>query len=292
MPSPQDPARLEPGSYTISQVFDHRQVIQMRRIDVWSGYDAFFATSKEKFDTDKMTLDMLTPIPWEAIYPVYEAGLTVFTGDVNDPSVFLKCPKPRRIEEQDPSWVPNRLLEEARLLEMLAKHPHPNLTEYLGCVVDKGRIVRLAMRRYSNNLCDLLRDQDQLLQSDAARARILDDVAAAAKHLHSLGLAHNDISGANIVLRPDGSGVLIDYDSCLPFGEERLLGGWAGSFIGPGYGAIMFPKSCVECDELSLAVVREYVEKRGRPELMDGWGKLRSIWNGPGDVVEIPRPED
>ncbi|KAK6814583.1 hypothetical protein RU639_009524 [Aspergillus parasiticus] len=42
----------------------------------------------------------------------------------------------------------------------------------------------------------------------------LEGILAAIKHLHSLGLVHNDINSANIMLDEDGTLILIDFDSC------------------------------------------------------------------------------
>lgn len=48
----------------------------------------------------------------------------------------------------------------------------------------------------------------------------LEGILAAIKHLHSLGLVHNDINPANIMLDDDGTFILIDFDSCRAVGES------------------------------------------------------------------------
>jgi serine/threonine protein kinase len=52
--------------------------------------------------------------------------------------------------------------------------------------------------------------------------------------MHSLGLAHNDISPKNVMVREADDGtcspVLIDFDSCGPFGY-RLLSGGSTNFV-------------------------------------------------------------
>ena len=61
---------------------------------------------------------------------------------------------------------------------------------------------------------------------DANRARVyLEDILKGIRHLHSLGLVHNDINPANIMLDNNGTAVLIDFDSCRRVGES--LGGGA-----------------------------------------------------------------
>lgn len=46
------------------------------------------------------------------------------------------------------------------------------------------------------------------------------EILAAIKHLHSLGMVHNDINPANIMLDEDGTLILIDFDSCRYIGES------------------------------------------------------------------------
>ncbi|KNG88761.1 hypothetical protein ANOM_002816 [Aspergillus nomiae NRRL 13137] len=48
----------------------------------------------------------------------------------------------------------------------------------------------------------------------------LEGILAAIRHLHSLGLVHNDINPANIMLDEDGTFILIDFDSCRYIGES------------------------------------------------------------------------
>ena len=42
------------------------------------------------------------------------------------------------------------------------------------------------------------------------------------KHLHSLGLCHNDINPYNVMVKHDKAAVIIDFDACLPIGEAML----------------------------------------------------------------------
>jgi serine/threonine protein kinase len=48
-------------------------------------------------------------------------------------------------------------------------------------------------------------------------------LTAAVEHLHCLGLAHNDINPANILLTEDQMPVLADFNSCHPIGEKLEL---------------------------------------------------------------------
>jgi serine/threonine protein kinase len=47
----------------------------------------------------------------------------------------------------------------------------------------------------------------------------LQELLAAIKHLHSLGIVHNDINPANVMVDHEGTLILIDFDSCRYIGE-------------------------------------------------------------------------
>jgi serine/threonine protein kinase len=53
------------------------------------------------------------------------------------------------------------------------------------------------------------------------------DIRAGARHLHSLGLAHNDLNPTNIAVDGDDDPILLDFGSCRRFGEH-LSGGTNG----------------------------------------------------------------
>ena len=63
--------------------------------------------------------------------------------------------------------------------------------------------------------------------------RILRSLSAGVGHLHRRGLLHRDVSPGNVLVRPDGSGALIDFDQVLP---EEDAGRPALGVVGtPGY---------------------------------------------------------
>ena len=58
-----------------------------------------------------------------------------------------------------------------------------------------------------------------MVDVNTARA-YLEDILTGIQHLHKLGLVHNDINPANIMLDEDGTVILIDFDSCRRVGES------------------------------------------------------------------------
>lgn len=56
------------------------------------------------------------------------------------------------------------------------------------------------------------------------------------RHLHGLGLAHNDISPNNIMMDSENKPIIIDFDSAKPIGEQLVKGGTMIWLLGEGNG--------------------------------------------------------
>lgn len=125
------------------------------------------------------------------------------------------------------------MLNEARIYESILPSLHSNLVIYLGCVVEEGWVVRLALRRYIKSLDDYC--QSEMLDQSTIQWLMdcLDQIEAASEHLHSLGFAHNDISPSNIMFDKTGKSMLIDLDSCAPLGSTLTKGGLVTGWKGP-----------------------------------------------------------
>lgn len=196
-------------------------------------------------------------VPDHDIYPLFETGLTQFCPETwTDRDYFLKGPDVSSNKSGN-DGVARLTLAEARIHQTLAPHPHANLGTFLGCVVYGGRIVRLALPRYVETLSDRVSGPARI--TDEERRACLDGVRSAAAHLHALGYAHNDISASNIMFDSGGEAVLIDLDSCTPIGEKLKKGGVVGGWRGPHYCGRRFERSSVECDELSLQYIQDWL---------------------------------
>lgn len=172
---------------------------------------------------DGDVLSALEPVPPECVHPKFPKGFTKFIIEPEDDLLqwYFKAPsftyddcRPGR------TFVADCVLNEASVLETLKQYPHDNLCSYVGCLVENGYITHLCFRRYPYSL----REFSSQGLSDEQRDTILHGVEAAIKHLHSLGLAHNDVNIDNICVLHSGEPVLVDFDGCLPFGEELLKG--------------------------------------------------------------------
>ena len=206
-------------------------------------------------------LKTMTRIPDEYIYPVFEGHLTEFDPVTSaEHGYFLKKPNIGVHEENE--LVAKLAMAEARTNEALLMHPHPNLGTYLGCIVHKGRLVGLAFPRHVETLSERM---DRARKTRSCQFTIdqgqvwMDSIQSAARHLNSLGYAHNDISACNIMFDRNDVPVLIDLDSCTPLGEKLAKGGVVGGWRGPLNSQEEFKESSVECDELSIRFVRAWL---------------------------------
>jgi serine/threonine protein kinase len=138
---------------------------------------------------------------------------------------FIKRPQAHcLLDRYQAPLVPRILLDEVNILEQLMKNPHPNIVSYHGCVVNRGHITGIALDRLPKVLDHrFLHDASGLDEQVFERG-----LRSAIEHIHSLGLAHNDLNPSNIGLNEQDHPVIIDWGSCKGFGEELLSAGTPG----------------------------------------------------------------
>jgi serine/threonine protein kinase len=141
-------------------------------------------------------------------------------------AVFVKTPSLLAYIDGD---LEKRITREVETCEILRKNPHPNIATYYGCNQDHGRVSGLCFKRYTSTLLQAVNPQclNKAAFLSSGRELVtgsiksgLQGLLAAIKHLHLLGLVHNDINPANIMLDEDGALILIDFDSCRCIGES------------------------------------------------------------------------
>ena len=168
-------------------------------------------------------------MPIDAYSPLLESTLTV----LDPPPVDCYIKRPRLISYDRvrnsacPAQVSDDLLAEAKTCEILKHHLHPNLARYLGCQVRNGRITGLCFARYKQTLMERANRRNHMKRSYTGSGwasndcnRYMDDIERGVRHLHSLGLVHNDINPANIMFDDEGRPVIIDFGSCRPIGQS------------------------------------------------------------------------
>jgi serine/threonine protein kinase len=151
-------------------------------------------------------------------------GRAVSLLPANDEGTYIKQPKlTTYYNSEDQNVLVDLLLQEVYVLEHLKCHPHPNIGQYRGCVMNRGHIVGNALKRYYQTLERRVKDGrkfDGNLRSES--------VSSAIQHLHSLGYAHNDLNPTNITVDQEDKPFLIDFGSCQPFGEDLITTGTRG----------------------------------------------------------------
>ena len=197
----------------------------------------------------------LEHVPDSEIYPEVppDTALTIAPTDLDDTSAFIKRSGLNCYEDmKGTNFVPNGVLEETLIMEQLSQTQHPNIICYLGCRVRRGRITSICLEQLEHTLMQYIHEP---VFAALDKTKFVDALESAVAYLHSLGLAHNDINPYNIMVREDGTPVLIDFGSCQPFG------GRLQSLGSPGWYEEMFFTSQAKHDEFALKKLREWLEK-------------------------------
>lgn len=141
-------------------------------------------------------------------------------------AVFVKTPNLLAYVDGN---LEKRISREVEACEILRKKPHPNIATYYGYNESHGRVSGLCFKRYKSTLLEAVNPQrlNKAAFLSSRRELVTDcmkiglqGLLDAIKHLHSLGLVHNDINPANIMLDEEGTLILIDFDSCGYIGES------------------------------------------------------------------------
>lgn len=185
--------------------------------------------------TDEAIEACLRRILDEHAFPLLPAGALVYDGDLAAPSIFIKRPYVGDFNFEAPdNSIADLMMGEIHMLEEVQQQPHPNVMRYHGCVARRGRVVGLALGRLPQEIANILRltEDTPPLVPEATKRRWVADIAAGLKHLHRIGLAHNDVEDKNIMLDDEGKAVLIDFDCCAAFGKGLIkarLHSWEGA---------------------------------------------------------------
>lgn len=208
--------------YTTFAVIDEDDVTYFGRVDL-----------PKRETTFEQYTSALTPIPDEDLYPEMSSANESFTvaparvgpGD----EVYVKRPRLGMYDfykENDVlSVMPSMMLEEAHALQAISRTHHPGLVKFHGCRVRRGRITGLVLDRHANDLNNHLKEGGSVDKEAFVTA-----LEVAVHHLHSIGLAHNDINPYSILVNSRGLPVLTEFGSCREIGHElttsRGTPGW------------------------------------------------------------------
>jgi serine/threonine protein kinase len=117
------------------------------------------------------------------------------------------------------------VLQELATCEVIRKHTHPNIATYYGCVASEGRVTGLCFKKYQvDKINPGHLNKSMFIQSkDRAAAwmmatRYLPGIERGIRQLHVLGIIHNDLNPANVMITEDDTPLLIDFDSSTASG--------------------------------------------------------------------------
>lgn len=174
----------------------------------------------------------LAAIPDDDLFPEWTSLDVELTKapDTLPPSIYIKRPNLLMYdvfqEHNVLNLIPEGLLEEAKVMEMLSQYSHPNLIRYHGCRVRRGRIAGLTLDRHPNTLTDYLKNKIGFVDKEP----FMQAFESAIRHLHSFGWAHNDLNPGNVLVDEAGMPVLIDFGSAREIGAKlgtsRGTKGW------------------------------------------------------------------
>ncbi|RMZ70055.1 serine threonine- kinase [Pyrenophora seminiperda CCB06] len=217
-------------------------------------YVAYFGQSKlrRRELNPKLIRESLQRLPDEDVYPEVPSGITVISPPI-DETLFLKKPK-LHLDFIGTGLLPKLMLHEAETMELLLRNPHPYIVRYHGCLIKRGRIVSLVLDRLPITLQHRFEKNVQHFNVEDC----MNKIKAAVQHLHSLGLAHNDLTPMNIMVDKCDDPFIIDFGSCQPFGNTLITAGT------PGWIDEDFTESAQKHDDIALKKIRKWIEKLTR----------------------------
>ena len=184
-----------------------------------SFYYGMLESHKAEITFDQVT-NTLKSVPDEEIFTRWPApGIELMQAPAAlSEDLYIKRPNPEMYkvmkEHNALSQLSDSLLAEANFLESLSQHPHPNVIRYYGCQVLRGYFIGLVIDRYPHDLYTYVKNQIGSIE----KRPFLAALDSSLRHLHTHGLAHNDLTPHNILVSREGMPVLIDFGGCQPIG--------------------------------------------------------------------------
>jgi serine/threonine protein kinase len=187
-------------------------------------------------------------LPDSDVYPKAPPGAKIISTPLHD-KFFLKTPKLNTAFEGT-GLLPELVSKEIEVLELLEKNPHPHIVRYHGCLIARDLVVGLVFDRHPKTLYQRLQENDGSFDVKSC----MDSITDATKHLHALGLAHNDLNPTNVMVRDDDTICVIDFGSCRPFGSHLITSGSVG------WTDEDFTTSDLKHDKVALNKIRDWLE--------------------------------
>ncbi|KAH8588263.1 kinase-like domain-containing protein [Bisporella sp. PMI_857] len=233
--------------------FSHTKII------LREGDQYYYAITSRRyllhFEVDLLELDPV-PIPASQIWPPFPTRFARAPEPLPQ-DCYVKRPSLLYYGDTEASTeLGSLLLNEAEVCEILRTFLHPNIAQYLGCIVENDRITGLCFVKYGMNLSERVTKDSRPFDADLFSQGIQEGI----RHLHSLNLIHCDLNPTNILMNGD-TPVIGDFDSCQREGEK--LGFKAGT---RGWTSEEFKFARPENDQYGLSRIRNFYFKFAKPE--------------------------
>ncbi|CAI7643055.1 unnamed protein product [Penicillium discolor] len=210
------------GGHADGFTFQKTIIVYEMSGSIYRAYSRKRYTSKEEiqfgdlFSTNK--------IQGALIFPEFSDKFIKAERSSEYPTWYLKKPSLSPYSPQYPALIRETWIEEIKTCEMLKKTPHPNIAQYHGCaVVDDGSIRGIYFTKVNSGRRNKIEFAYERHQADRDEVnRWVEGIARGLKHLHGLGIVHNDINPCNIMFQGD-TPVIIDFDSARPHGHDLSL---------------------------------------------------------------------
>ncbi|KAG6123555.1 hypothetical protein E4U12_000766 [Claviceps purpurea] len=212
--------------------------------------DFYYAETKDRFHTSsEIDIDSLEKISIDTdrCWPRYSARLLRAPSPVPPDSYVKEAEFLYYTYDTKATRLRNLAAHEIEAFELLRQHPHPNIVEYRGCVVSDGRISGICLAKLEMSLYERMQDSTPF-----DKDLFLEGIERGIRHLHSLGIVHNDINPATIMLDKLDRPVIIDLDTWQQNGQELDTPDW--SINGSKYDYALFEK-----DIFGLSKIREFI---------------------------------
>lgn len=157
-------------------------------------------------------------IPVEAYQPIAPPNSIVAS---KDHDVYTKTPNLSGFDGKD--TLARQVLQELKTCEAMQGSLHINLATYYGCSLAEDRIAGLCFRWYPATLLTFVNpghlNKSMLIEAEETQparkqaAQFLSGIEEGIRHLHKLGIIHNDINPANVLITEDNTPVVSDFDS-------------------------------------------------------------------------------
>ena len=114
--------------------------------------------------------------------------------------------KPKSASQDNYAWGLKRFLDEARTL---ARFDHPHINKVHRFFKENGTAYLVLEYIDGDTLSNLLKDKGRFNEADILR--MLNELLDGLEAVHNAGYIHRDIKPANIIVRRNGSAVLLDF---------------------------------------------------------------------------------